>query len=98
MTDRTAGYHARLARLGSHLKEDGFHVEVTSEGVVVRNPDVPGCCPGVPMAADTITCRARPEEGGAPWFFTNWGHPIASADEVIAAAAEIRKTLSGGGG
>ncbi|MBO2464694.1 hypothetical protein J4709_44710 [Actinomadura sp. LCR2-06] len=72
-------------------------VELTSRGLRVTNPDVPGCCDESGSASDLITCRARGEDFGNAWFWTSWGEPIARADRIVDAAVVVRGYLSGSG-
>lgn len=85
----------RLAALAAHLSAHKLVVELTDRGLVVRNPEVAGCCPEVPLATDTITCRPRSDDGGIWWFFTSWGTPIAPADRVTDATVTVKGYLSG---
>ncbi|MWA01522.1 hypothetical protein F8568_014265 [Actinomadura sp. LD22] len=84
-----------LAALAAHLSAHRLTVELTSRGLRVANPDVPGCC--AETRSDLITCRARPEDFGNAWFWTSWGEPIARADRVTDAAVVIRGYLAGAG-
>jgi hypothetical protein len=93
MTERTSP-DGRLAALGAHLGAHGFNVELTARGLKVSNPHVAGCCSDVAQASDTVTCRARPEDGGALWFFSSWGKPIAAADRIIDAKVVILGNLA----
>ncbi|MFB4320015.1 hypothetical protein [Actinomadura sp. 21ATH] len=90
MADVTTG---RLAALGAHLGTRGFVVDLTAYGLRVTDPEVAGCCEHVPHAADTITCRARRDDGGRMWFFTSWGEPVAEAERIIDAALAVRGIL-----
>jgi hypothetical protein len=83
-----------LAALGAHLSAHRLTVELTSRGLRVVNPDVPGCCGEVGCASDVVACRARSEDFGNAWFWTSWGEPIARADQVTDAAVFIRGYLS----
>ncbi|WP_433325986.1 hypothetical protein [Spirillospora sp. CA-294931] len=83
-----------LAALGAHLGARGFTVELTREGLQVTNPRVAGCCAEVPHVGDTITCRAREEDGGRLWFWTSWGDPIAPADRITDATMVILGNLA----
>jgi hypothetical protein len=64
----------------------------------VTDPHAAGCCAEVAHPADTITCRARPEDGGRMWFWTSWGEPIAEADRITDASVVILRNLAGGDG
>ncbi|QKG23551.1 hypothetical protein [Actinomadura verrucosospora] len=86
-----------LAALAAHLSAHRLTVELTSRGLRVANPDAPGCCAEVGRASDLITCRARPEDFGAAWFWTSWGEPIARADRLTDAAVFVRGYLAGAG-
>jgi hypothetical protein len=92
-----AGVSGPLAALGAYLGAHGFAVELTARGLVVRNPDVPGCCEEVKVTSDTITCRPRDTDGGRLWFFTSWGEPIAEADRIVDARIFVMGRLAGGG-
>jgi hypothetical protein len=39
--------------------------------------------------------RAREEDGGRPWFFTSWCHPIAEADQISDAVLALKSLLNG---
>jgi hypothetical protein len=86
-----------LAALAAHLSAHRLTVELTSRGLRVVNPDVPGCCDESRSASDLITCRARGEDFGTAWFWTSWGEPIARAECITDAAVFIRGYLSGTG-
>ncbi|MEW2356553.1 hypothetical protein [Spirillospora sp. NPDC029432] len=93
MGDVTTG---PLAALGAHLGARGFAVDLTAYGLRVTDPEVAGCCehvPHVPHATDTISCRARRDDGGRMWFFTSWGKPVAEAERIIDAAPAVRGSL-----
>lgn len=101
MTDRT-GSQDRLAALVPPLKARGLETELTDEGLVVRNPNAPGCCPQqpgccphAPVAGATVACRPRAEDGGRWWFFTSSHEPICEADQVTDAVVQINGHLSG---
>jgi hypothetical protein len=83
-----------LAALGARLSARRLKVDLTAEGLRVENPNVRGCCAQVAHASDTITCRRRPEDGGARWFYTSWREPIASADNVTDTALYVHAYLS----
>jgi hypothetical protein len=86
-----------LAALAAHLSAHRLTVELTSRGLRVVNPDVPGCCGESRSASDLITCRARGEDFGTAWFWTSWGEPIARAECITDAAVFIRGYLAGAG-
>jgi len=67
---------------------------MTADGLRVVNKDVPGCCDGSRHASDTVSCRPRQDDGGTPWFFTSWGEPIASANQVEDAGMYVHAYLS----
>ncbi|WP_141579644.1 hypothetical protein [Actinomadura sp. WMMA1423] len=81
-----ANSSARLAALCVHLKARGLdvthngHLTVRVEGEVPR--------------AVHITCRPREKDGGALWFWTHWGEPLAEAHDVISAAVAITGLLA----
>ncbi|WP_067489193.1 winged helix-turn-helix domain-containing protein [Actinomadura hibisca] len=82
--------HARLAALGTRLATQ-FTAELSSRELTVRNPDVSACCEDAGRCrSDTITCRPRPEDSGALWFFTSWKEPIAPADRLIEAVTYVQ--------
>lgn|GEM_PF-4079493 len=54
----------------------------------------PWCCDGSRHASDTVSCRPRQDDGGTPWFFTSWGEPIASANQVEDAGMYVHAYLS----
>jgi hypothetical protein len=81
-----------LARLAAFLGGQGLKAEPTERGLRVVNPEIAGCCSA--HAADTITCRPRPEDGGRLWYWTSWGEPIAEADHIVDAALIIRGNLA----
>ncbi|XVQ11249.1 hypothetical protein ACQP1W_01370 [Spirillospora sp. CA-255316] len=95
--DRTTS-ESRLAALGAHLGARGLTVEFTAKGLRVTNPHVAGCCADAAHPADTITCRARREDGGRTWFWTSWGEPVAEADRITDAAMVILGNLAGQAG
>ena len=84
-----------LARLAAYLTGQGLRAESVSRGLRVTDPQAAGC--RTPHAADTITCRPRPEDGGRRWFWTSWGEPIAEAHRIADAALIIRGHLARGG-
>jgi hypothetical protein len=87
-TDRTTE-HDPLAALGAHLSARRLKVDLTADGLKVANPAVPGCCAEVAHASDTITCRRRPEDGGARWFYSSWREPIAPVDNITDTALYV---------
>ncbi|WP_222721165.1 hypothetical protein [Actinomadura sp. HBU206391] len=91
MNDQTA----RLARLGAYLASHRLDVDLTSYGLLVRNPAAPACCSEAKQGslADTVTCRPRHEDSGRLWFYTSWREPIADARRVSDAVDEIKKYL-----
>lgn len=84
--DGTAAYD-RLAALHTHLLARGLTAKLTPQGLRISNPQVSGCCDKA--AADLVTCRPRPEDGGALWFYTSWQEPIGPADDIIDASVFI---------
>ncbi|WP_131738100.1 hypothetical protein [Actinomadura roseirufa] len=91
-TDHPDAY-ARLGALMSRLHIYGLTTVLQRCGLTVINPKAVGCCPDVPHPADTITCKAREDDGGRSWFFTSWGEPIAEADRIVDAALIVATTL-----
>ncbi|GAA0279484.1 hypothetical protein GCM10009527_089700 [Actinomadura nitritigenes] len=87
---------ARLEALGVVLRVYGLHASMTERGLRVVNPAVAGCCAAHP--SDVISVRAREEDGGRPWFFTSWRHPLAEAERVVDAVMAIRELLDGAPG
>ncbi|GAA0245296.1 hypothetical protein GCM10009527_047460 [Actinomadura nitritigenes] len=94
MDDRTGDYDP-LAALGAHLSARRLQVELTTRGLKVLNPQTQGCCVESSRTSDTITCRARSEDGGTRWFYTSWREPIAPADQIIDASVRIVGYLAG---
>lgn len=82
----------RLAALAAHLAARKLDVGLDSHGLRVRKPQANG-----DGAADTISCRIRPEDGGRLWYFTSRGEPIAPADRVTDAAVFVLGHLAGEG-
>lgn len=89
----TGREEARLAALAAHLRAHRFEIELTNQGLRVRNPDGPTCCEDSPMRSDMITCCRRDSDGGRLWFFTSWKDPIAEADRVTDAVTRIKGYL-----
>ncbi|GAA3962156.1 hypothetical protein GCM10023085_50830 [Actinomadura viridis] len=87
MKDRTTQTN-RLAALGAHLSARGYEVDLIEQGLRVINTQV------TPNTTVTITCRARPEDGGRRWFFTTSGDPVAEAGRVIDAGVDIMSRLA----
>jgi hypothetical protein len=81
-----------LARLAAFLGGQGLKAEMTERGLKVVDPEIAGCCSA--HAADMVTCRPRPEDGGRLWFWTSWGEPIAEADHIADAGLIIRTNLA----
>jgi hypothetical protein len=89
----TPDARARLEALGTVLRAHGLRARMTLDGLHVENPEAPGCCAAHP--ADVIGVRAREEDGGRPWFFTSWCHPIAEADQISDAVLALKSLLNG---
>ncbi|WP_433228090.1 hypothetical protein [Actinomadura formosensis] len=81
----------RLAALGAHLSARGYQIDFLGTWLKVTNADASGCC--ARRLSDTVTCRARPDDGNRWWYFTSWGEPIAPADQVTDAAVSIQGYL-----
>jgi hypothetical protein len=81
MKDGTSGGNP-LAALGAHLGAHGFGIELTAQGLKVSHPRGG-------KAVDTVTCRARAEDGGRVWFYSGSGRPIAEAERIIDAKMVI---------
>jgi hypothetical protein len=81
-----------LAPLAGFLAGQGLKAELTDTGLKVVNPQIAGCCSA--HAADMVSCRPRPEDGGRLWYWTSWGAPIAEADHIVDAALIIRGYLA----
>ncbi|WP_131743052.1 hypothetical protein [Actinomadura roseirufa] len=62
--------YGRLGALMSRLQIYGLKTVLQRGGLIVINPNLPGCCEGAPQPADTITCRPREDDGERLWFFT----------------------------
>ncbi|WP_131738097.1 hypothetical protein [Actinomadura roseirufa] len=77
----------------SRLHAYGLETTLRRCGLTVVNARVAGCCAEVPHPADTVTCKAREDDGGRAWFFTSWGEPIAEADRIVDAALIVATTL-----
>ncbi|TDB91491.1 hypothetical protein E1264_01480 [Actinomadura sp. KC216] len=95
MANRTVPQE-RLAALGAHLSARRLEVELTTRGLSVKNPDVPGCCPEVGRLSDVITCRPRVEDDARLWFYTSWNEPVAEAGHITDAAVFIVGYLRNG--
>lgn len=85
-----------LGLLAMRLSAGGLVAELTARGLRVTSPQVEGC--GAEAAGVVVTCRPRPEDGNAPWFYTNWQGPIAPIDNVTDAVVAIRGYLARPGG
>ncbi|WP_131735608.1 hypothetical protein [Actinomadura roseirufa] len=83
----------RLGALMSRLHAYGLETDLQPRGLIVVNARAAGCCAEVPHPADTVTCRAREEDGGRLWLFHSWGEPIAEADRIVDAALVVATTL-----
>ncbi|QFG23614.1 hypothetical protein [Actinomadura sp. WMMB 499] len=95
MKDRTFSPDP-LACLGAHLSARRLDVDLTARGLRVTNPDGAGCCAEANAAADVITCRPRPDDGGREWFWTSWNEPIAEADRIVEATTFVLGYLARG--
>ena len=84
----------QLAVLTVRLQVHRFKVEMTREGVRVRNEDAAECCPDNPAPSDLITCRPYERDGGHLWFFGSDGEPLAEADRVTDAIVRIKGRLA----
>jgi hypothetical protein len=73
--------------LGRHL-ETAFDVELTSDGLVVRDRNRRG-------NVITIICRRRPDDGDRLWFFASCGEPIAEVDRIPDTVIAINGYLAG---
>lgn len=93
-TERTL-VRERLGALAEQLKAHRLDVELTTCGLRVAKPPAPGYSNANANAADTITCRPRPEDGQALWFFTSWQEAIAPADHLTDAIVVIKGHLAG---
>ncbi|GAA4059124.1 MULTISPECIES: hypothetical protein [Actinomadura] len=82
--DRRGAYD-RLAVLGTYMAAKGLVTKLTADGLRVSNPQVKGG----EEAADTVTCRPRPEDGDELWFYTGRQEPITPAYDIIDAAVHI---------
>ncbi|MFI0355557.1 hypothetical protein [Actinomadura sp. 9N407] len=91
--DSSIEIHTHLTALGLVLRAYGYAVQAVAGGLIVRNTNTGGCCPGQPYTGDTITCRARLDDGGRYWFFTSWRQPIAPADRYAETLAFIERYL-----
>ncbi|WP_157433178.1 hypothetical protein [Actinomadura rifamycini] len=85
---------AQLAALTVRLQVQRFEVEMTREGMRVRNEDTAGCRPDDPVPSDLITCRPYDRDGGHLWFFGSDGEPLAEADRVTDAIVRIKSRLA----
>ncbi|GLZ14083.1 hypothetical protein Acsp04_43180 [Actinomadura sp. NBRC 104425] len=83
-TDRM-GAHDRLAALGTFMAAKGLVTKLTANGLRIANPQVNSG----EEAADTVTCRPRPEDRDELWFYNGGQEPIAPAYSVIDAALHI---------
>ncbi|WP_433227941.1 hypothetical protein [Actinomadura formosensis] len=81
----------RLAALGTHLSARGYRIDFLGTRLKVSNVHDSECC--AQRLSDTVTCRARQDDGGRWWYFTSWGEPIAPADRVTDAAVSIQGYL-----
>ncbi|MFC4054643.1 hypothetical protein ACFOY4_33555 [Actinomadura syzygii] len=75
---------ARLGALRDRLDVCGYDLDLDETGLTVVAPVSDG-----PRMADKVTCRPRDSDGGALWFWTSWGEPIAQADRIIDAQVVI---------
>lgn len=80
---------SRLNALAARMDALPLESTITPCGLLVRNPDRPGCCDAVRSRADRITCRRRWDDAHRLWFFTSWGEPITEATDVIGASVRI---------
>mgnify|MGYP007126051909 CR=1 FL=1 len=79
----------RLAALAAHLTARNMDVELTDRDLLVRQRDT-GLVTGL------IVCRPRPEDGGALWFLTGAGEPLAPAARIVDAAVALKALRSRG--
>lgn len=77
----------RLAALAAHLAARNMDVELTDRDLLVHHRDTG-------LVAGLIVCHPRPEDGGALWFFTGSGEPLAPAAHIVDAALAFKALRS----
>lgn len=76
--------HPQLGALARGMGVRKYKVDVAPPEVTVTTPaDVS------PPRAVRVTCEPRAKDGGADWFWTHWGDPIAPADNITGAEVAL---------